>query len=225
MNNRILTWEGCRNVRDLGGLQTGAGRFTQRGAVIRGDTPTRLTAVGWAALYEYGVRTIVTLHTVGMTENELNVTSPYPDLVNVRVAIEDVTDQEFVRLWASTDFWGTPLYYQDALRRWPARHAAAITAIAQAQPGGVLFHCIRGHDRTGIIALLVLALAGVTLEEIVSDYELSRDPERDELLAREKISVREALARALEGLELEDYLAQGGASPADLTALQRRLLG
>jgi hypothetical protein len=47
------------------------------------------------------------------------------------------------------------------------------------------FHCIRGHDRTGIIALLLLALVGVTPDEIIADYELSPDPERDELLARE----------------------------------------
>jgi protein tyrosine/serine phosphatase len=48
-----------------------------------------------------------------------------------------------------------------------------------------VFHCIRGHDRTGIIALLLLALVVVTPDEIIADYELSPDPERDELLVRE----------------------------------------
>lgn len=225
MDNRVLVWDGCQNTRDLGGLRTSAGRVTQCGTVIRSDTPARLTTTGWSALYAYGVRTIVTLHTKGMTENELTVTPPYPDLAVIQVAIEDVTDKEFVRLWASTDFWGTPLYYQDALGRWPARHAAAISAIARAQPGGVLFHCVRGHDRTGIIALLLLTLAGVTLDEIIADYELSRDPERDKLLAREKTSVREAITAALEGLKLDDYLIQGGASPDDLAAIRQRLLG
>jgi protein-tyrosine phosphatase len=119
------------------------------------------------------------------TEEELNITPPHSDLVTVQIAIEDITDSEFAQQWVTANFWGAPFYYREALRRWPERHAAAISAIARAQPGGVLFHCIRGHDRTGIIALLLLALVGVTRDEIIADYELSPDLERDELLARE----------------------------------------
>jgi protein-tyrosine phosphatase len=160
-----------------------------------------------------------------MVENELNVTPPFSDLATVQVEIEDVTDKEFVQQWASTELWSTPLYYQDALRRWPERHAAAISAIAQARPGGVLFHCIRGHDRTGMIALILLALIGVAPDEIIADYELSPDPERDEILAREHTSVREVLRNALEGLDMESYLRMGGASQDDLAVIRGRLLG
>ena len=109
------------------------------------------------------------------------------------------------------------------------RHAAVISAIARAQPGGVLFHCIRGNDRTGIIALLLLALVGVTPDDIIADYELSfelsPDPYRDELLAREHSSVREALLSALEGLNIDGYLSMGGVSQDDLAAVRKRLLG
>jgi len=225
MNERVLVWEGCTNVRDLGGLRTGDGHMTRWEAVVRSDTPARLTEAGWSALYAYGIRTIISLRTHGMTEDELNITPPHPDLVTVQVAIEDITDKEFVQQWVTTNFWGTPLYYKDALRRWPERHAAAISAIAQARPGGVLFHCIRGHDRTGIIALLLLALVGVTPDEIIADYELSPDPERDELLARENSSAREAILGALAGLNVDSYLSMGGVSPADLAAVRKRLLG
>jgi protein-tyrosine phosphatase len=225
MNERVLVWEGCTNVRDLGGLRTRDGRTTRFGAVVRSDSPARLTTAGWSALYAYGIRTIITLRTCGMTEDELNFTPRHPDLVTVQAAIEDVTDREFVRQWASSDLWSTPLYYQDALRRWPERHAAVISAIARARPGGVLFHCIRGNDRTGIIALLLLALVGVTPEDILADYELSPDPERDELLAREHSSVREAILSAVAGLHVDSYLSMGGASQADLAAVRQRLLG
>lgn len=169
MNKRALNWEGCINVRDLGGLRTSDGRTTRWGAIVRSDTPARLTMAGWSALYAYGIRTIVTLRTEGMVEEEHCVTPPYSDVTTIEVAIEDVTDTEFAQRWASSDLWCTPLYYRDALRRWPERHAAAISAIARARPGGVLFHCIRGHDRTGIIALLLLALAGVTPDEMIED--------------------------------------------------------
>ncbi len=179
----------------------------------------------WSALHAYGVRTIVTLCTRGLVEKELDVTPPYSDLVTVRVAVEDVTDRKFAKRWASSELWSTPLYYADALQRWPERHAAAMSAIAQAGPGGVLFHCVRGHDRTGIIALLLLALVGVTPDDVVADYALSADPVRDEILARERISLRDAVLGPLAGLNLDRYLDQGGASQADLAAVRQRLLG
>jgi len=225
MNKRILDWNGCINVRDLGGLKTGTGDTTCLGRIVRSDNPARLTQAGWSALYTYDIRTIITLRTHGKEEGELNFTSPYPDISTVQVAIEDLTDVEFLYKWAATDLWCTPLYYKDALRRWPERHAAAISAIAQARPGGVLFHCVRGNDRTGVIALLLLSLVGVTKEEIISDYELSPDPERDELLARAHSSVREALLGALDGLDIESYLKMGGVSQDDLATVRKQLLG
>jgi protein-tyrosine phosphatase len=223
--NRQLKWDGCTNVRDIGGLSTCDGRMTLWGAIVRSDTPARLTEAGWSALYAYGIRTIISLRTYGMVEDELDFKSPYSDLVTVQAAIEDITDKEFVRQWVNTNFWGTPLYYKDALRRWPERHAAVISAIARAQPGGVLFHCIRGHDRTGIIALLLLALAGVTPDDMIADYELSPDPDRDELLAREHSSIREAILSALAGINIDSYLGMGGVSQDDLAAVRKRLLG
>jgi hypothetical protein len=224
MNTRILDWEGCNNLRDLGGMKTSTGRLTRFGQIIRGDTPARLTKRGWAALYGYGVRTIITLRTHGMVEKELDFTSPYADIQVVQAPIEDITDQEFLQKWALTELWGTPLYYPDALRRWPERHAAVIAAIARAGEGGVYFHCIRGHDRTGIISLILLALAGVTPEEILADYTLSADPERDELLKKLQTSVREAILGALDGLEVEGYLRMGGASQGEIGAVRQRLL-
>ncbi len=70
MNTRILNWEGCRNVRDLGGLMTREGRTTRRGAVVRSDHPAKISAACPA------------------------------DLVTVEVAIEDISDAEFTHRWA-----------------------------------------------------------------------------------------------------------------------------
>jgi protein-tyrosine phosphatase len=225
LKNRILSWDGCTNVRDLGGLRTFDGRMTRWGVVVRSDTPARLSAAGWSALFTYGIRTIITLRTFGMQEDELNFTPPFPDISVIQVPIEDITDPEFLQQWAASELWSTPLYYRDALRRWPERHAAAISAIARAGPGGVLFHCVRGNDRTGIIALLLLGLVGVLPEEMMADYQLSPDLDRDRLLAGEHSSVREALLSALAGLDIESYLLKGGSSPADLAAIRGRLLG
>ena len=45
--------------------------------------------------------------------------------------------------------------------------------IARAPDGGVLFHCHAGKDRTGLVAALLLALAGTPDEIIAQDYHLS----------------------------------------------------
>ena len=224
MKNRVLNWEGCTNVRDLGGLRTSDGRMTRPGAIVRSDTPAKLTEAGWSALHAHGIRTIITLRTYGMMEDELNFTSPYSDIVNIQAEIEDITDQEFVQKWVNTSFWGTPLYFRDTLQRWPERHAVVFSAIARAQPGGVLFHCIRGYDRTGIISLLLLGFAGVLLDDIVADYQLSLDPVRDEVLARENSSVRDSISNTLDGFDFDGYLRMGGASQDDLIAVRKRFL-
>lgn len=53
---RELSWDGCVNARDLGGLGQ-----VSLGAVVRMEAPTRLSAAGWAAAWAYGVRTVVDL--------------------------------------------------------------------------------------------------------------------------------------------------------------------
>lgn len=224
MNQSILNWDGCINVRDLGGIPARSGALTRRGAIVRSDTPARLTPTGWNSLYDFGIRTIVTLSTLGHEEIELSFKPPFKGIVVRQMAIEDLSDKEFLYKWAASDLWCTPLYYKDALSRWPKCHAAVISEIANAGEGGVLIHCKRGNDRTGIITLLLLSLVGVPAEEIIAEYELSPDPERDEILAREHTSTREALLEALEGLDTEKYLLSGGASQKDLDFIRKRLL-
>jgi len=222
--DRQLKWDGCSNVRDLGGLNAFDGRKTRWGALVRSDAPSKLTTTGWAALYAYGIRTIISLRTDGITESELDVTVCPSDLVTVRVAIEDLGDTEFAQRWAASDLWCTPLYYYDALMRWPERHAAAVTAFAQAQAGGVLIHCRRGNDRTGIITMLLLALVGVSAEDIATDYELSPDSQREELMKMRDTSTREVILDTLAKLDVEAYMLAAGLSQYDLEAVRERLL-
>ena len=53
--------------------------------------------------------------------------------------------------------FGTPLYYGPFVERFPARIEQVLDAIEQARPGGVLFHCVGGRDRTGLVAIAALA--------------------------------------------------------------------
>ena len=56
-----LEWEGCLNVRDLGGHPTGDGAVTRHRVVVRADALRQLSDAGWAQLVDYGVARIVDL--------------------------------------------------------------------------------------------------------------------------------------------------------------------
>src|SRR5262245_9976195 len=60
-DDRDLDWDGCYNVRDLGGLHPVDGRVTRFGALVRSDAPSALTAPGWAAVRTHGIATVIDL--------------------------------------------------------------------------------------------------------------------------------------------------------------------
>src|SRR4051794_6721071 len=233
---RHLEWEGCFNVRDLGGLSLAGGGTTRWGALVRADALDELTPTGWDALVAHGVRTIVDLR-----NDEERHYGAVPDGVRVVHAPLDANeDREFWDVWEAGPQFGTPLYYGPHLARHPERSAAALAAIADAPPGGVAFHCAGGRDRAGQITSLVLALAGVPTEAIVADYALSDErlharyaargePDQAPLLAgylaERGTTAQAVLAELLDGLDVEATLRAGGLADAHVAALRARLAG
>ncbi|HSC51762.1 MAG TPA: tyrosine-protein phosphatase, partial [Gaiellaceae bacterium] len=59
--SRDLVWDGCLNVRDLGGLPTADGGETRFGSIVRADSVRQLSDDGWRALVGHGVRTVIDL--------------------------------------------------------------------------------------------------------------------------------------------------------------------
>ena len=58
---RDLVWDGCLNVRELGGLPTQDGGVTRLGVVVRADSVRQLSAEGWQALVDHGIGTVIDL--------------------------------------------------------------------------------------------------------------------------------------------------------------------
>jgi protein-tyrosine phosphatase len=230
--NRHLDWDGCHNVRDLGGLRTRDGRVVRRGAVVRADAVDRLTGAGWAALLEHGVRTVIDLRNDAERSPDA---APRPaSVTTLTLPLDGTEDAEFWAEWGSGPQIGTPLPYGPFLERFPERVTAVLGAVARAEPGGVVVHCRAGRDRAGLVAILLLALAGVAPDEIADDYELSTprvalllaalgepDQENDiaEELARRGTTARATILELLETLEPEALVA-----PGDVAALRERML-
>lgn len=135
-----------------------------------------------------------------------------------------------------------PLSYADNLRFYPQKLAVVFLAIASA-PGAVLFHCAGGRDRTGMVAAMLLSLAGVRPEAIGDDYaqafrtasrhnarQAERHPERrhetvyDDDEIEQRIAERvPALTEWVDGLDVAGYLREAGVPERDVTVLAGRL--
>jgi protein-tyrosine phosphatase len=245
---RTITWDGCLNVRDLGGLPTEDGGETRSGSVIRADNLGRLTSAGWQALAEHGVVRIVDLRwpeevaedpprdtdveVVGVSVLGETMATSLPQLRELDAHVDSVDDIADHFAWSYVEF----------LEGNRDRFGAAIAAVAEAE-GPVVIHCMGGKDRTGLVAALLLRLAGVSHDAIGSDYALSGPNLAEGLQAwldtaptdlirrrREKLSQTpaHAMPRVLATIEARygsvgEYLRAAGVTESQLDALRGRL--
>jgi protein-tyrosine phosphatase len=178
---RDLVWDGCLNVRELGGLPIADGGETRFGAVVRADSVRQLTDEGWQALVDHGIRTVIDLR--GDHERVEDPPGEVPVEV-VHVPFMEAGDAEWEEIGKELDAavvaapdvaTSTRNVYLIFLERFRPNVAAAVRAIANAPEGGIVIHCAGGKDRTGLLSAFLLHLAGVADEDIAADYSLSEE--------------------------------------------------
>lgn len=245
---RTLLWDGCVNVRELGGIPTEDGGTTRTGSVIRSDNVAGLTPGGWRALEDHGIDRIIDLRwpeekaedpprSVEIEVVHVSVLGPmhadgHAFLASLNEHVDAVDDIADHFAWSYVEF----------LERKRERFGQALAAIADAS-GPVVIHCMGGKDRTGLVAALLLRIAGVALDEIGHDYSLSGPnlaasrghwlddaPTDHERRRREKLSQTPAtaMARVIEEIErrygtVEGYLEAAGVRPDQVERLRARL--
>lgn len=236
----MLAWEGCYNVRDVGGLVGDGGVPLRSGALVRADSLGRLTPDGWQAAIGFGVRTVVDLRSDEESAwfPQLDLDPP-PPVTRVRVPLLDADAWRAL----SESRW-LAAGYAIMLERCAAGFAHAVEAIGAAAPGAVVVHCQVGKDRTGLVTALLLDLLGVASGAIAADYARSEplleplfrrwidETEDPELKRRIEDDLRAPETAMLETLELlaeryggsARYLLAGGASADGLARVRQRLL-
>jgi protein-tyrosine phosphatase len=150
----------------------------------------------------------------------------------------DPAGTPFYEHWKKIDNLASPLYFPAMLAEHPQPVVTAVRAIASAAPGCVVFHCAGGKDRTGLLALVLLTLAGAAPEEIIADYLLSygRMKQRydelgvpdqltavNELLASRSTTIEASLTSTIASLTMPGFLLGNGLSGTELAALRTRL--
>jgi len=183
---RRLDLDGAYNVRELGGYSTKYGRETRWKTFLRADSLHRLTKASQTALLDYGIKTVIDLRESVELRERPNVFHCSPSISYYHRPLRG--DNPYMKWWI---FWNEPidenhrqLDSEDPSDRGARGIIAALehlkpeiysvfTLLAEPSLRPVVFHCAAGKDRTGIVAALLLGIAGVSPETIAADYSLS----------------------------------------------------
>lgn len=193
---RWLPLTGTFNGRDLGGLPTVDGQTTRRRRLLRTDTLQELTEQDVAWLQQIGLRTVIDLRTpieveregrgpLGDTDIGYHNFSYVPsDLISGANRAKQQQDLDT----AAADTGSKPEvivrdrsyeqrvdHYLDYLLKAGDQVAGSMAALAEPNATPAIFHCAAGKDRTGVLAALLLSLAGVQKASIVDDFTLSNE--------------------------------------------------
>ncbi|MGE5829347.1 MAG: tyrosine-protein phosphatase [Micromonosporaceae bacterium] len=172
MPERGVRFENIFNFRDLGGYPTADGRVLRWGRLYRSDDLARLAETDRERFAALGIRTVVDLRRTdevtsdgripqfdGFTYHHLHLPHPY---------------------WPAAEFADTADRARYLVQRYHELTTeaadgigAALRLIADERSAPLVFHCIAGKDRTGVVAALTLSLLGVADADIAADFELS----------------------------------------------------
>jgi len=232
---RVLNVPRLHNIRDLGGYPTVDGAATRWRSLLRADDPAQLTDAGLRALLDLGLETVIDLR---WPEEVAASPSPLPRRSHIRYRHISLLAQS-ERRWTRLSGEGPKEHWKClVLTHVSAELREVLLAIAEAPPGPLLFHCVAGKDRTGVIAALLLALAEVTPEAIAYDYAVSAEHLRDAYLIRyanrDRAEILEALRCPPEGAHrmleylgsrggIRAFMQQIGLSEQHITQLRARL--
>jgi protein-tyrosine phosphatase len=208
--------------------------------VVRADNLNKLAPAGVATMVAYGVRTVIDLRDPRELEKFPNPLAAAPPQGVVFVNVPLISDAEWE---AIKDPARMAEGYVLTARLSHTNIANAIAALSEATPGGVVIHCHAGKERTGIVAALLLSLAGVSDETVADDWTASDaflEPLYEEWLANETdpairakrsegfVTHAEHIVDVLTYVRrthgsVEEYLLAGGLTADQLDRGKRRL--
>lgn len=163
---RRLNLKSSHNIRELGGYMRADKKVTKYGQFLRGDMTSFLDTDDTGFLLEYGLKTVIDLRDAdeiswapdafadmeGVLYKIFPISEGAPDLTEVNVSLYDL----YLYILKESTHIGNIFNF-----------------MAENADGAILFHCSVGKDRTGIIACLLLMLAGIDKSDIIADYEVS----------------------------------------------------
>lgn len=169
---RMLTVASMTNIRDLGGYETQAGYYTKSHKFIRATNPGKLTESEKEYLYDYGIRVQVDLRSDFEVEQQPSTLKGYRDVKYFSVNLMKAKDLNILPKEVANyhDLAGFYLFMLEANKQ---QFKEVFEIFYQYPYEAIMFNCSAGKDRTGVIAALLLDLAGCHEYDIVKDYSES----------------------------------------------------
>lgn len=222
------------NLRDLGGYPAACGQETRWERLLRGDQPNGLTEQDFRWLLDRDMTTIIDLR----KDRELErATDPLSAAGGFAYFHRPLTGGESPPARGESEEEGIIRGYFEMLDG--KTDVTGILRVIANAPGGVLFHCTAGKDRTGCIAALLLLLCGVDMADVVADYQVSETyivplirrvraelPNAPAYLGYSKSAYLEGCLRLLNEKygSVSDYLLAAGLTETEQALLRRKLL-
>ncbi len=233
---RLLSFPALLNARDLGGYPTVDGGQTRWRSLLRSDDLAQLTSDGVRALSDFGVRTVIDLRWAEEIELNPSPIARYaPRIRYVHVSLLADTPARWRELSQACE---KEMWKCVVLEQARSELKDVLKVIAAAAAGPLLFHCVAGKDRTGIIAALVLTLADVKPEAIARDYAEStqrlgnaylqryKDADPQDVLENVRCpeeGVHNMLAHLKKRGGIREYLKDIGLNEMEIARLRARL--
>lgn len=168
---RVIALQGAWNVRSFAGLQ-GANGPIPASAFVRTADLGRLTPADRDKLAAAGVKLDIDLRTADEEAQSHDLLASDARFDYQRISLMGTEKMDLQQMMQTMpDTLGES--YALWLTHSQPQFKQVFQRVAAQEDGAVLFHCTAGKDRTGIIAGLLLDLAGVSHEDIVHNYAIS----------------------------------------------------
>ncbi len=224
---RALVLQSVRNGRDLGGMQGAKGPIPL-GRFIRTGSLSHATDSDKQVLADHDVKLDIDLRTFWEVVRSPDKLSRDERFHYMNISLMGAG------LWDALYPSSRGAMYVRALADHQSRFHRVFRAMAQQKDGAIVFHCAAGKDRTGMVAAILLSLAGVDHDTIVHNYAISArylHPTATEGAAQAEAiddSPPEAIEMFLRALDSKyggarAYLKMIGLSDAEIKALTDRL--
>ncbi len=167
-----LPLTGARNCRELGGYPSAHASQMRWKRVVRSGDITLLTAEDKAFLKAYGLKRVIDLRSPVECAEKPNPFLQDEEVSYINVNLIGVANATTVGLPSEVrDTRDLTGIYKGVLDRHAEIREVLLTVLGE--PGCVLFHCAAGKDRTGVIAMLLMALAGAERKDLITNYQIS----------------------------------------------------
>lgn len=158
------------NTRDLGGYRSVSdGKILENFRILRSDVQNHPSEKDLDFLKEHNISTIIDMRGEKDTTRKPSGFVDQEGFSYIHIPIDEGSG-----IPESVDQVGASYLEIAQAKNMPH----VFKAIANAE-GGVMFNCTAGKDRTGVVSAVILSLCGVSREDVIRDYMITRECNRE----------------------------------------------